>query len=338
MNRLPYLLLVLVLSAQSVAFAGNADPFYARYISSAIQGDLSAARDLFEDDRWKNEPGVLALKEQFEERFQPQHAPATSDFAHAVVLAYRAYWRDNLLNVGAAQTHERILEQRIDELLEREGVRPLGEEDRFSQLRQSLNDRGLHVLESAAPPMRDLFVWRDESPRQFRVHLHDTPVDLEVVFIDDFAVQGWKDFASLGLATTTGWVEDGILYCLAWAYDTESENFEVSYLKHEARHLVDLERYPQMGSEELEYRAKLTELAHANHSLFRVLKDFTAKAAQNPDSAHAMANWRVIRDLYWELNQNEMPEPFAGWDPIDADLVNQAARRLLSISTERNAN
>ena len=169
------------------------------------------------------------------------------------------------------------------------------------------------------------------------MRLSEQRVDVDVVFIDGFMLQGWKDHASLGLATTTGWVEDGVLYCLSWAYDTQSENFEVSYLKHEARHLLDLEQFPDMTTEELEYRAKLTELAHANRSMTRILNDFTDKSAYNPSSAHAIANWRVIRDVYWLLHGEEMPENFQGWTGIDAARVNQAARELLEISTERNS-
>ena len=51
------------------------------------------------------------------------------------------------------------------------------------------------------------------------------------------------------------------LYCVEWAYAPDTENFEVSYLKHEAQHLADFQRFPGLPSAELEYRAKLTELA-----------------------------------------------------------------------------
>ena len=116
---------------------------------------------------------------------------------------------------------------------------------------------------------------------------------------------------------------------MAWAYDTTSENFAISYLKHEAQHLVDLERFPQMGSAELEYRAKLTELAFANQSLKRVLDDFAAKAAPNPESAHALANWRINREIYRGLNGVDMPDNWSGWGYVDAAKINRLARDLL---------
>ena len=123
---------------------------------------------------------------------------------------------------------------------------------------------------------------------------------------------------------------------MAWAYDTASENFEVSYLKHEARHLLDLERYPQMDSVELEYRAKLTELAFADHTARRILQDFAEKSAQNPTSPHAMANWRVIHDTYWALFREEMAEGFDDWAQLNAGDINRVARELLASKTEQH--
>ena len=335
-TRLLTPLICLLVIAHAAAAASDADPFYARYISLAIQGDLSAARALFDDEHWSDNENVQALKSQFEERFESGVERPSSTFLEEVVQAYRAYWRATLLPSESSRSPERGLEDRIDRLLATNNG-GTGEGDRFVRLHQALNERGLHVLESASPPMRDLFLWRTQERRAYRVNLYDTEVDLDVVFIDGFALQGWKDFASLGLATTTGWVEDDVLYCLAWAYDTDSENFEVSYLRHEARHLVDLEQFPLMQSEDLEYRAKLTELVHANESLQRILNDFGDKAANNPDSPHAMANWRVIRDIYWSLHGKEMPDTFTGWHMVDGARVNRAARELLKAHTAQQS-
>ena len=123
---------------------------------------------------------------------------------------------------------------------------------------------------------------------------------------------------------------------MAWAYDEGTENFSVSYLKHEARHLLDLERFPEMDSTELEYRAKLTELAFANRTLKRVLEDFTAKAEENADSPHAMANWRVVRDIHWSLYGEELPAGFTGWGVVNVGSVNRAARSLLKANTQQH--
>jgi len=45
---------------------------------------------------------------------------------------------------------------------------------------------------------------------------------------------GWKQFTTLDLVATTGSVEGERLYCLNGPYDRLSEDFRVSYLKHES--------------------------------------------------------------------------------------------------------
>jgi hypothetical protein len=306
------------------------------YVAMAIQGDLSGATDLFSDLSFRDDPDTDRLRKQFEERFvrHPgnQGALGQGPLLQRVASTYQDYWRLGLL--GDTTVAGEMLTKRLSALpVMQDDTYPI-DVNPFEALRVSLRRNGIHFLETEAPPFRDLFLWKKDSTKRYTVQLTDRKLSLTVHLMDDFLLQGWKDFASLGLVSTTGWVENDELYCLAWAYDTSSESFKVSYLKHEARHLVDLEKFPTMNSEELEYRAKLTELAFADRTLKRILSGFAAKAAENPESAHAMANWRVTRDIYFVLNELEMPEGFADWDSMGVGKVNRAARVLLRNSTE----
>lgn len=317
--------------------ATNDDVLIEQFVSMAIQGDLSRAHDLFAEGNPPGNPVIATLSEQFQQRFHPTDPASVTEptsFLAGVSSAYHAYWRAALLSENSKDAAERALSARLNHLLYRRNGIESHDTDVFSLLRQAYRDEGVGYFDSSDPPLHDLFLWQGESKRRFAVHLTDGAIDLEVRFLEGVLLQGWKDFASLGLATTTGWVEDGVLYCLDWAYDRDSENFRVSYLKHEARHLVDLERYPGMDSTELEYRAKLTELAFANQSLQRVLEGFVSKAARNPASPHAMANWRVVRDLYLGMFEEQMPEGFDGWGTVGAGKVNRVARILLVKNTE----
>jgi len=212
--------------------------------------------------------------------------------------------------------------------------RPLAAGDVYAALVPVLEVQGVHALVSHAAPLQDLFVWRRQDVRAFVVELTDQAREVRVTFLADFASQGWKHYASLGLATTTGWVEGDTLYCVEWAYAPDTENFEVSYLKHEAQHLADFQRFPGLPSAELEYRAKLTELAFASKTLRRLLADFSAKRARNPDSPHAEANWRVVRDVYEALYGTESIGE-VNWAAVDVGRVNRVARRLLAEDTAR---
>lgn len=318
--------------------AGEPSTLVSRYIAIAIQGDLSKASGLFQEETFDDGVSSAALQEQFQQRFLSTQARpedfSGAGFMDGITLAYKEYWKSALLGASRHEDQLETLETRLAAVLRRFYGIPTEGATVYEGLHDAFRSRGIHFLDSPAPPLRDLFLWQSEKPRQYTVQLTDERLVLNVRFMDEFLLQGWKEYASLGLATTTGWVEDNTLYCIAWAYDTESENFEVSYLKHEARHLVDLAQYPDMESTELEYRAKLTELAFANRSLKRVLDDFTEKAAQNPDSPHAMANWRIVRDIHWALYGEELPENFVEWGHLDTGKVNRLARQLLVLNTQ----
>jgi hypothetical protein len=309
-----------------------------RYIALAIQGNLVPAARLFADlDPDTSTPADRALADHFHDRFIARTEPTRPDSGEPlvddVVAAYRSYWIDVMTGGNTEPEALAGLETvlRNTDLGSRNESR--AESDLFDRLDQQLEALGFHVLEERAPPYRDLLIWRSEKSVKYRVQLTDRAHHVPVVFMDDFVSMGWKHYASLGLASTTGWVEDGKLYCVGWAYDRTSENFRVSYLKHEARHLADLERYPELDSTELEYRAKLTELAFAFNSLVRLLRDFTVKSAQNPESPHALANFRVTRDIYAELHERPFPEDGDPWEYVSTERVNRAARTLLERHT-----
>ena len=194
---------------------------------------------------------------------------------------------------------------------------------------QALRHLVMFQLKLAADALRDLLMWKEQRRARYTVELTDRTVHLAVNFIEGVELRGWKDYASLGRVGTAGWVHDGELYCLADEYDTSSERFRVSLLKHEARHLVDLEKWPDLDAVELEYRAKLTELVYAVRTTQDLLDDFTEKSAPNPDSPHAMANWRIVHDMHRALFNAEMPPGFDDWEAANNAAVARAARRLL---------
>jgi hypothetical protein len=314
-----------------------------QYIALAIQGQLQPARALLRDVE-QADGGVIfeaerELAARFRQRFiDHSESPAPDSgnaLVDALVSAYRVYWRRALLAGGARVDDEETLQRDLAGALRQHsalGTAPLPEA-LDAELGPAIERQGFHALFSPAPPLRDLLVWRTQETRHFEVELTDLTRSVQVAFLSDFASLGWKEYAALGLATTTGWVEGDTLYCVEWAYEPGTEGFEVSYLKHETRHLADFERFPDLPAVELEYRAKLTELAFASKTLRRLLEDFTGKAAPNPDSPHAEANDRVMRDVYRALHGTELPGGDGVWMTVDVGKVNRVARRLLEKST-----
>jgi hypothetical protein len=313
-----------------------------RYVSIALQGDLSPAADLFLSiDAETTSLSTLELANRFQARFIEQRedfSPATGDlFADAVVMAYRRYWAEGLMGTMTTTEADLFLEQTLGEVIfEFWPAEAVGSTAAvFTTVGTLLREQGFHFLESATPPYRDLFLWRNEDKKRYSVRLTDRTQKVSVTFMSDLYSLGWKHFATLGLVSTTGWVDGDRLYCIGWAYDRESENFEVSYLKHEGRHLADFQRFKDLPSTELEYRAKLTELAFASFSQMRLLDDFTRKSTVNPGSPHGYANYRVTRDLYHELHGRDLPELNNPWQGSTGRELNLAARELLRRNTEQ---
>jgi hypothetical protein len=332
-------LISILLSAQALASDQRDESVSDRFISLAIQGDLRTAPSLLQAEDHSADVAGGEIARLFQARFIDQDGlprPDTGDaLADAVVTAYRDYWRRGLLGELAAASNRDRLDSDLAAVLAQHGYTSdsSSEADVHGSLGTALSDRGFYFLDDFAPPLQDLFLWTRESTRDYSVQLTDGPQPVRVVLMDGFHCLGWKDYASLGLAATTGWVADGVLYGVAPIYDLASEKFRVSFLKHEARHLADYARFPGLDADELEYRAKLTELVYASSSTIRLLRDFTAKAAPNPASPHALANYRLIRDLYREIHGAGLPATGDAWAAVSTPRVQRAARDLLARHT-----
>jgi len=326
----------------SVSSAG-AGTLAESYTALAIQGDLQQARILFEQREGDLSPAdrelVALFQARFIERSESTQNPSGNALVDEITAVYRTYWADSLL-FGTANVDPTAPAEALGETLSKHGWAatldaPVDAMDIFEKVEAALAAQGVHALAVQASPLQDLLVWASQSEAEFEVELTDHSRRVRVVFLSDFYSQGWKHFATLGFASTTGWVEDGALYCVEWAYAPETEAFEVSYLKHESRHLADFERFAGLSSTDLEYRAKMTELAFANRTLRQLLEDFTIKSAANPESPHAQANYRVTRDVWHALYDKDFPGGDQAWMTLNRTKVNHAARRLLAQDTAR---
>ena len=95
------------------------------------------------------------------------------------------------------------------------------------------------------------------------------------------------------MARTGGWAKPDALYAVRASYDLASEEFYVSYLAHEGQHFADYARYPMLEQPELEYRAKLTEIALSTTTTATLLANFASLGGDSRDSPHAFAARRV---------------------------------------------
>jgi len=322
------------------AFGSADSPLLLQLQISAMTGDLQPVESLADSlDESTLDPLNLLLLRQFRARFTDNSeqfaASSESSLANSAIVVYQDYWRAALTGSLAPDQAEKQLQGELRTLLRKQYPDYRAGEDVFTQLQQALAAQQLESSLGQTPPWRDLYIWAHQESRRYRVELTDVEQSVDVTLIDQPLVQGWQHFASLDLNTTSGWATADGLYCLCWSYDLDSEAFKVNWLKHETRHLVDFREFPGLSEAEMEYRAKLTELAFSGNQVSETLRQFANNAAADSPSPHASANYRVSQEIYREIFQRNLPEHLDPWTLLGPARVAPAAVLLLERNTER---
>lgn len=268
--------------------------FEQRYFTSVFSGDLSwaAAADV------QTESG-RALRERFVQRFitreeKPEDSIGDDD-VDAIVRRYRSYWRDALLEPSSRRNAEERLRHDIAALIDYDRE-PHSAKELDSALANFLRQRGFNYRGGRTRPLIDLMLWRQTRSVEYDVELTTTKQAVTVHFLEQFLVRGWSHYATFGAAGTGGWADRDALYCIAEAYDIESEAFLNSYLRHEARHFADYRLYPELAGADLEYRAKLTELAFSSDPM-ALLRKFEQHGNGSSNAPHPLANRHIVNNL-----------------------------------------
>jgi hypothetical protein len=155
------------------------------------------------------------------------------------------------------------------------------------------------------PPLRELMVWRRETSQAQGVELPGGRIDVKVTLLDDFVSLGWAAWATCDKSHTGGWAtEDGIMV-VAPAWNLDSEPYRVSLLAHEAQHFSDYRRYPKLSPADLEYRAKLVEIALAEKTQANLLNGFSAGAARDRALPHPFADYWLVARLRARLGTDD---------------------------------
>ena len=117
---------------------------------------------------------------------------------------------------------------------------------------------------------------------------------MNVYEMDGIITRGWYDYLTFGMIGAGGWVSDDGCYYFAEKYDTDSEDFKVSLLKHEGQHFHDLSIWPEMASIDLEYRAKLVELIYLQSQSY--LEKILLNLSVDDSNPHGHANKRIVTE------------------------------------------
>ena len=163
-------------------------------------------------------------------------------------------------------------------------------------------------------------------------------INSKVVFIEKYHLTGYDYYASCGKSQVGGWAikESATLYC-SKGYDLSSEKFNISYLKHESLHFIDLNDYPNLSSADLEYRAKVIELMYCTEkSIYRQVAEFINGADSSDRShSHPYANYILIKNLSQLIFNSEYETDINKWKKLSVEEINSAAISLYNMSEKR---
>lgn len=248
---------------------------------------------------------------------------------------YRSYWKSELLKEYAdtrtdSILYANIIEYLITNQLTNQSSAILSKTIRNdSELKRIIQREGFKTKFIFRNGLQDLLIWNNESDYHYLVALpHDT-INTKVIFIENYYLNGFDNYASLGSAQIGGWSleESATLYCNKDQYDLNSEKFEISYLKHESLHFLDLNRYPNLSTTDLEYRSKLIELIYCTeNTIYNRLAEFLNGAnSADRDYSHPYANYILIKNLSQLLFGDDYVADWTNWRGISVEEINKAA-------------
>ena len=195
-------------------------------------------------------------------------------------------------------------------------------------LQELLTEKGLFIKTGSIGGYMSPFIWKKSEPRTYHVELPEGVQECSFLFAEDFIFLGWWWYLSMTLHRAGAWVgNDGIITCDWRSYDLGSEDFNISMLKHEAQHVMDLNRWPDISSQALEYRAYLMEMIYYE-SENRLIHFHNSASLDDPGNEYACAAYYVCYDFY----QHFLVDDFA---ELSIPEIQAYARELFRLSTEK---
>lgn len=269
-----------------------------RFLGFLIRGELIEALAYL-----KQFPDLRELYERYMELFEhgAELREGLPDELAEMLLIYRLYYREVFFDKTSPDAAEENMRRRFLACfgLEDEGREFCEIEE--GEIAAAFAAHGYSFLGGLTGGLRGPYIWKSTREHTYNVELPNGTRPFSVRFLDGFISQSWLHYISLGEIGTGGWTSaDGIINCIEASYNTESENFNVSLLKHEAQHSFDMENFPDMLSAELEYRAKLVELIYSTER--KLLPGFILEAGDgSSDAPHAAASQRLMRGFISKL-------------------------------------
>lgn len=264
-----------------------------RYFRYCLEGNVLSAYQYLKDLQTKTEEQQDLIK-KYEQIFFTKNPEFTihSDvpWVKDVISAYYRYF---ILVLTKKYTNEQAEESLYLSLVESVPGNPKDMDEVEAALETEFKRKGYHFLGGYTLPYRGPYIWRKQEKKEYEVELPFSKQNMTIYLMDEFLLLSWLHFATFGLKSTGGWAKADGLYCVRSRYGATLENdlFQVTFLKHEAQHVDDFKKYPDLSSWELEYRAKLVELIYGKSD--KLLSQFMNEAVNNPAFPHLFAAYKI---------------------------------------------
>ncbi len=303
-------------------------------VLSDVPGMLAAMQKI---NKARLTPKRAASYECIQQRFAANGVDTWEPNLHPtvaqVLAAFKHYWRDVSQSRRSRAEADQDLKGKLIAVLLANGIKVdgLSEEEIGAALSALLERTGVHVLLGKTEPNYELMIWRMEESKRYEVVLPESKQNVEVVFISDFIVAGWLSFLTCDAMGTGGWTTKEKIYVKGSAAETDANSLQFqTNLQHEGQHFADFIVYPKLEQPELEYRAKLTQLATSTTDTKESLEGFFNSASAGRSVPHAHAeHWLKVNFIKTlpslaDVNKRKI---------IDDELIRKTARKLLLEST-----
>jgi len=278
------------------------------------------------------EDDVIMLEKRYEERFlshNEEYKIKSDDlWIRDVLSCYFSYFRFVLTNNSIEEAEQRLITGLL-KLVNIKGEPSLDEIE--SQLENIFQDKGYSFLGGETPPFRGPYIWKNTLKREFYVTLPDYEQKVTVYFISDFLLLSWVHFATMGKHHAGGWAKPEGLYYVDVEddpIDINSNWFKICFLKHEAQHLSDYQRFPNLNARNLEYRAKLAEVIYFPQP-YDLIEKFLNEAKDDKTFPHSYAAYSIIKQLSTLIFGQVNVDDKHLWKRIESELISNTAFELL---------
>jgi hypothetical protein len=244
----------------------------------------------------KDRKFVVCARERFGSR-TPAAAERPRTFTDRALAAYQSYWHAALTQPETREQQEKRLDASLRKLLNAPKSADLDQ-----LVEERIKTDGNHSLEGRTGLLRELMVWSKQDDKLVPVVLPEGQYQVKVRYLDGFKSFGWSHYATCGRAATGGWTTDDALFAVVPRYDSlDDEEFRVTFLGHETQHFADKARFKDLKPWQLEYRAKLVEIALADKTRVKVLTRFVEDQSDDPASPHSYADRKILNELVKRL-------------------------------------